>query len=82
MEIENCEYVRNQETIVAKLRDISFAMRDILFALDDDLSETIGRRNESAFNAVSIFSNTLRDYEEELENICRKYLRAKKQKGE
>lgn len=82
MEIDSCKYVSKQSMIVYKLRDISDAMRDILFVLDEDLSETIARRKESVFSAVNIVSNTLRDYYEELEKVSKKYQKAKNQKGE
>lgn len=81
MEIDYCEYVRRQSRLVSKLNDIAHAMQDILFLLDDDLSKTIKRRNNSAWGAVNIVSNTLRDYEEELENVWKKYQNEKNRKG-
>lgn len=82
MEIDNIEYLYNQSRIVSKVRSITLAMVDILLTLDNDLSEIIARRRESAFSAVKIVTNTLRDYEEELIKMRAKYENQKNRKEE
>lgn len=82
MEIEDYDYLRNQSRLVSKLREITEAVRDIMLVLDDQLCETIDRRNTTAYSLADLLSNTLHDYEDELEMMRKSAIRDKYQKEE
>lgn len=82
MEITKVDYVRTQSRIVARLVTITTALRDIIIDLDDNLSETIERRNTSAFGLADVLTNSLCDYKEALDTMWKEERIANKKKGE